>query len=150
MSSLLPAALRPPKLAGRLRMGRCAEGVVLWLHPAAEDPVCQALIAAWWDALRAQAGARGFSSSPVSLVRTEDRVTSAYAFRPALSVGPRGAPDGRTRRCALDELPGVRAVAPAPPVARVDVDEDDDHRDIFEDYAELSGMSRDEWMLSAF
>ncbi len=150
MSTLLPAALRPPDLARRLRMGRCAEGVVLWLHPESEAPVSPSLVAAWWDALRARAAARGFSSSPVSLMLTEDRVMSACAFRPTLPAGARGAADGGTRRCALDELPGVRAVVPAPPAPRFDVSDDDDHRDIFEDYAELSGMSRDAWMLSAF
>ena len=159
MTRMLPHALCPPDPARALRTGRCELGLVLYMCPIASAGLPPGLLRAWLDDLRA-AVRTGAQLTPVRLTLPDGASVDGWALsarRPSsvgYDVGSRW--PRFDEPVALDGLPAVRtreAPPPAPRGARwyapdEDEDENNDSCDIFEDYAELAGMSRDEWMLS--
>lgn len=155
MSPIFPHVLCPPDPSRSLRTGRCELGPVLYLCPTASAGLPAGLKRAWLDQLlrTIQAGAQ--EAVRVQLRLRGGGIAEGWALcrRPkGYRVGwcpPREPLDEPT---ALDRLPWVctREAKPEPTArwARGEDDSFDDGRDIYEDYAELAGMSRDEWMLS--
>lgn len=168
MTSLPPFNLLPPDPAAALRFGRCEGGVALWLCPTAAAGISWALQSAWFHQLEAGIRLIGLTVTTCDIRLPSGSVGTArlVARGIQLNAGAR-AEHPRLPPLHLDSLPLVRTEEPPPPyVPRQryyrhwtecladeeeeyfdEIDQDDD-RDAFADYAELSGMSRDEYMNS--
>ncbi len=158
LATLPFSSLLPPDPAYALRMGRCADGVAFWLCPSAAASLPARLRAAWLTQLTANL--RALRQHVVHREVTLPNGETARALVLQHHSTPQPSPYSWQQRLipslAIDSLPLVRTTERAAYGRRVDPDEDEDpydfdaadERDAFADYAELSGMSRDEYMNS--